>query len=69
MKPTKQYYINIASQADLNKLLDSVYNKEKGNMFKLAVDFGVLIERVDGNAEAQTVKYKYILPVDANSEK
>ncbi|KAA6404423.1 MAG: hypothetical protein EZS28_000044 [Streblomastix strix] len=69
IKPTKQYYSNIASLADLDKYVDSVYDKEKGNMFKLAVDFGVLIERVDGNNEDQTIKYKYMLPVDANSER
>ncbi|KAA6373974.1 MAG: hypothetical protein EZS28_030500 [Streblomastix strix] len=69
IKPTKQYYSNIASQADLIKHLDSVYDKEKGNVFKLAVDFGVLIERVDGNNEDQTIKYKYMLPVDASSER
>ncbi|KAA6369445.1 MAG: hypothetical protein EZS28_035028, partial [Streblomastix strix] len=69
IKPTKQYYNNIASQADLDKHLDSVYDKEKCNVFKLAVDFGVLIERVDGNNEDQTIKYKYMLPVDARSER
>ncbi|KAA6372968.1 MAG: hypothetical protein EZS28_031503, partial [Streblomastix strix] len=69
IKPTKQYYNNIASLADLDKHLDSVYDKEKGNVFKLAVDFGVLIERVDGNNEDQTIKYKYMLPVDASSER
>ncbi|KAA6378392.1 MAG: hypothetical protein EZS28_026080 [Streblomastix strix] len=69
IKPTKQYYSNIASQADLDKHLDSVNNKEKGNVFKLAVDFGVIIERVDGNNEDQTIKYKYMLPVDASSER
>ncbi|KAA6361140.1 MAG: hypothetical protein EZS28_043333, partial [Streblomastix strix] len=55
--------------ADLDKHLDSVYDKEKGNVFKLAVDFGFLIESVDGNNEDQTIKYKYILPVDASSER
>ncbi|KAA6398613.1 MAG: hypothetical protein EZS28_005858 [Streblomastix strix] len=69
IKPTKQYYRNIASQVDLDKHLDSVYDKEKGNVFKLAVDFGVLIERSDGNNEDQTIKYKYMLPVDASSER
>ncbi|KAA6388752.1 MAG: hypothetical protein EZS28_015720 [Streblomastix strix] len=54
---------------ETDKYLDSVYDNEKGNMFKLAVDFGVLIERVDGNNEDQTIKYKYILPVDASSER
>ncbi|KAA6399668.1 MAG: hypothetical protein EZS28_004801 [Streblomastix strix] len=69
MKPTKQYYSNIASQADLDKHLDSIYDIEKGNVFKLAVDFGILIERVDGNNEVQSIKYKYMLPVDASSER
>ncbi|KAA6385426.1 MAG: hypothetical protein EZS28_019049, partial [Streblomastix strix] len=54
---------------DLDKHLDSVQDKEKGNVFKLAVDFGVLIERVDGNNEDQTIKYKQMLPVDASSER
>ncbi|KAA6356481.1 MAG: hypothetical protein EZS28_047992 [Streblomastix strix] len=69
MKPTKQYNSNIASLANLDKHLDSVQGKEKGNVFKLALDFGVLIERVDGNNEDQTIKYKYMLPVDASSER
>ncbi|KAA6404464.1 MAG: hypothetical protein EZS28_000015 [Streblomastix strix] len=69
IKPTKQYYSNIASLADLDKYLDSVYDKEKGNVFKLAVDFGVLIESVNGNNEDQTIKYKYIFLVDASSER
>ncbi|KAA6400526.1 MAG: hypothetical protein EZS28_003948 [Streblomastix strix] len=55
--------------ADLDKHLDSVYDKEKGNVFKLNVDFGVLIERVDGNNEDQTIQYKYVLPVNVNSER
>ncbi|KAA6383852.1 MAG: hypothetical protein EZS28_020622 [Streblomastix strix] len=69
IKPTKQYYSNIASLADLDKYLDSVYDKEKGNVFTLTVDLGVLIERVDGNNEDQTIKYKYMLQVDASSER
>ncbi|KAA6387781.1 MAG: hypothetical protein EZS28_016690 [Streblomastix strix] len=54
---------------ETDKHLDSVYDKEKGNVFKLVVDFGVLIERTDGNNEDQTIKYKYMLPVDASSER
>ncbi|KAA6400047.1 MAG: hypothetical protein EZS28_004435 [Streblomastix strix] len=54
---------------ETDKHLDSILDKEKGYVFKLAVDFGVLIERVDGNNEDQTIKYKYVLPVDASSER
>ncbi|KAA6386541.1 MAG: hypothetical protein EZS28_017933 [Streblomastix strix] len=54
---------------DINNLLDNTYIRYNGQVFKFAVDFGVIIERVDGCAEAQTIKYKYLLPTDANSER
>ncbi|KAA6401609.1 MAG: hypothetical protein EZS28_002871 [Streblomastix strix] len=68
-KPSKQYYDNISSLAHIDQLLDAVYRKEKGNVFKLAVDLGVIIERANGNAQEQIVQYKYVLPVNANSER
>ncbi|KAA6370602.1 MAG: hypothetical protein EZS28_033871, partial [Streblomastix strix] len=68
-KPIKQYYDNVSQLDDVDNLLDSTYKNQKGQVFKLAVDFGVIIERVDGNAEAQTITYKYLLPIDANSER
>ncbi|KAA6354965.1 MAG: hypothetical protein EZS28_049508, partial [Streblomastix strix] len=68
-KPSKQYYDNISSLVHVDQLLDAVYRKEKGNVFKLAVDLGVIIERANGNAQEQTIQYKYVLPVNANSER
>ncbi|KAA6370667.1 MAG: hypothetical protein EZS28_033806, partial [Streblomastix strix] len=68
-KPIKQYYDNVSLLEDVDNILDSTYRNQKGQIFKLAVDFGVIIERVDGNAEAQTITYKYLLSIDANSER
>ncbi|KAA6400267.1 MAG: hypothetical protein EZS28_004213 [Streblomastix strix] len=68
-KPIKQYYDNVSQLEDVDNLLNSSYKNQKGQVFKLAVDFGVIIERIDGNAEAQTITYKYLLPIDANSER
>ncbi|KAA6365352.1 MAG: hypothetical protein EZS28_039121 [Streblomastix strix] len=68
-KPSKQYYDNISSLEHVDQLLDAAYRKEKGNVFKLAVDLGVIIERTDGNNEEQTIWYKYVLLVNANSER
>ncbi|KAA6362776.1 MAG: hypothetical protein EZS28_041697, partial [Streblomastix strix] len=69
IKPTSQYYDNVSSLEDIDNLLDKVFKKEKAFVFKLAMDLGVIIERVDGNAESQNISYKYVLPIDANSER
>ncbi|KAA6399569.1 MAG: hypothetical protein EZS28_004904 [Streblomastix strix] len=58
----------LSSLAHVYQLLDAVYKKEKGMIFKLAVDLGVIIESANGNAQQQTIQYKYVLPVNANSE-
>ncbi|KAA6365209.1 MAG: hypothetical protein EZS28_039265, partial [Streblomastix strix] len=68
-KPIKQYYDNVSSLEDIDNLLDTAYKRQRGQVYKLAVDFGVIIEQVDGNTESQIIKYKYLLPIDANSER
>ncbi|KAA6399414.1 MAG: hypothetical protein EZS28_005060 [Streblomastix strix] len=52
-----------------DNLLDCAYAKQKAKFFKLVLYFGVIIEQVDGNAETQTNKYKFILPIDANPDR
>ncbi|KAA6355349.1 MAG: hypothetical protein EZS28_049124, partial [Streblomastix strix] len=69
IKSTSQYYDNVSSLEDIDNLLDKVFKKEKAFVFKIAMDLGVIIERVDGNAESQNISYKYVLPIDANSER
>ncbi|KAA6370306.1 MAG: hypothetical protein EZS28_034167 [Streblomastix strix] len=53
----------------IDQLLDAVQRREKGNIFRLAVDFGLIIERANSNAQEWTIQYKYVLPVNANSER
>ncbi|KAA6385875.1 MAG: hypothetical protein EZS28_018598 [Streblomastix strix] len=59
----------ISSLAHVDQLLDAVYRKGKGNIFKLAADLGVIIARANGNAQEQLIQYKYVLPVYANSKR
>ncbi|KAA6361351.1 MAG: hypothetical protein EZS28_043123 [Streblomastix strix] len=57
------------NEEQFNRIKNQALSRQRGQVFKLAVDFGVIIERVDGNAESQIIKYKYLLPIDANSER
>ncbi|KAA6385792.1 MAG: hypothetical protein EZS28_018678, partial [Streblomastix strix] len=68
-KPTVPYYRNLANLDQLDTFLDQIYRKEQRTAFKVRADFGTIIETAEYDGNEQKISYKYVLPVDANSER
>ncbi|KAA6393393.1 MAG: hypothetical protein EZS28_011081 [Streblomastix strix] len=64
-----QYFDIVSLLEDIDNLQDKVFKQEKAFVLKLAMDLGMIIVRVDGNVESKKISYKYVLPIDTNSER
>ncbi|KAA6332123.1 MAG: hypothetical protein EZS28_053314, partial [Streblomastix strix] len=68
-KLTKPYYRNLANLNQIDTFLDQIYRHEQRSAFKIRADFGTIIEMFEYDGNEQKISYKYILPVDANTER
>ncbi|KAA6381738.1 MAG: hypothetical protein EZS28_022735 [Streblomastix strix] len=67
--PTKEYYKNdLKTIEDIDAYLDEIYQREQKFAFKIAFDFGVIIERVDGQENEQQITYNINRPLEARTE-
>ncbi|KAA6403025.1 MAG: hypothetical protein EZS28_001441 [Streblomastix strix] len=53
---------------DVEAYLDEIYQREQKFAFKIAFDFGVIIERVDGQENDQQTAYKINHPLEARTQ-
>jgi hypothetical protein len=58
----------IYSLEEINKFIDSVYEKQNHKPFKITFDFGVIYEEQNTDKNGHlTVSYDYILPQEART--
>ncbi|KAA6400383.1 MAG: hypothetical protein EZS28_004086 [Streblomastix strix] len=69
ISPTKEYYKNdLKTIKDVDVYLDEIYWREQKFAFKIEFDFGMIIERVDGQENEQQITYKINRPLEARTE-
>ncbi|KAA6353767.1 MAG: hypothetical protein EZS28_050706, partial [Streblomastix strix] len=62
------YKNDLKTIEDVDAYLDEIYQREQKFAFKIAFDFGVIIERVDGQENDQQITYKINHPLEARTE-
>ncbi|KAA6374941.1 MAG: hypothetical protein EZS28_029532 [Streblomastix strix] len=68
-KPTNPYYRNLSNLNQLDTFLDQIYRQEQRSAFKIRADFDTIIKTSEQDRNEQKISYKYIFPVDANTER